>query len=66
MTEGRCLLAESYCGYTRNLVDQAATGRFADYDIRPRSVRTLLDAVLGDRVRVHLSGHLYCGCAIAG
>jgi benzoyl-CoA reductase subunit C len=32
ITEGRALLAEFYCGYTRNLVDQAATGRFDLYD----------------------------------
>ena len=32
VTEGRSLLAEFYCGYTRNLVDQAATGRFDGYD----------------------------------
>jgi benzoyl-CoA reductase subunit C len=32
VTEGRSLLAEFYCGYTRNLADQAATGRFAGYD----------------------------------
>jgi benzoyl-CoA reductase subunit C len=32
VTEGRSLLAEFYCGYTRNLVDQAATGRFDLYD----------------------------------
>ena len=32
ITEGRNLLAEFYCGYTRNLADQAATGRLAGYD----------------------------------
>ena len=32
VTEGRSLLAEFYCGYTRNLADQAATGRFSGYD----------------------------------
>jgi benzoyl-CoA reductase subunit C len=32
VTEGRSLLAEFYCGYTRNLADQAATGRFDRYD----------------------------------
>ncbi|HEY0620042.1 MAG TPA: 2-hydroxyacyl-CoA dehydratase family protein [Kribbella sp.] len=32
VTEGRSLLAEFYCGYTRNLADQAATGRFDSYD----------------------------------
>jgi benzoyl-CoA reductase subunit C len=32
VTEGRAYLAEFYCGYTRNLVDQAATGRFDLYD----------------------------------
>jgi benzoyl-CoA reductase/2-hydroxyglutaryl-CoA dehydratase subunit BcrC/BadD/HgdB len=32
VTEGRSLLAEFYCGYTRNLADQAATGRFTGYD----------------------------------
>lgn len=32
ITEGRALLAEFYCGYTRNLTDQAATGRFDIYD----------------------------------
>ena len=32
MTEGRSLLAEFYCGYTRNLADQAATGRLDCYD----------------------------------
>jgi benzoyl-CoA reductase subunit C len=32
VTEGRALLAEFYCGYTRNLADQAATGRFGLYD----------------------------------
>jgi benzoyl-CoA reductase subunit C len=32
ITEGRALLAEFYCGYTRNLADQAATGRFGLYD----------------------------------
>lgn len=32
ITEGRALLAEFYCGYTRNLTDQAATGRFDLYD----------------------------------
>ncbi|WP_329045009.1 2-hydroxyacyl-CoA dehydratase family protein [Amycolatopsis sp. NBC_01488] len=32
ITEGRALLAEFYCGYTRNLADQAATGRLAVYD----------------------------------
>jgi benzoyl-CoA reductase subunit C len=32
VTEGRALLAEFYCGYTRNLADQVATGRFDLYD----------------------------------
>lgn len=32
IAEGRSLLAEFYCGYTRNLADQAATGRFELYD----------------------------------
>ncbi|HVV11276.1 2-hydroxyacyl-CoA dehydratase family protein [Amycolatopsis sp.] len=32
VTEGRALLAEFYCGYTRNLADQVATGRFGVYD----------------------------------
>jgi benzoyl-CoA reductase subunit C len=32
VNEGRALLAEFYCGYTRNLTDQAATGRLAGYD----------------------------------
>jgi bcr-type benzoyl-CoA reductase subunit C len=32
ITEGRALLAEFYCGYTRNLADQVATGRFEVYD----------------------------------
>ncbi|HWD05718.1 MAG TPA: 2-hydroxyacyl-CoA dehydratase family protein [Amycolatopsis sp.] len=32
VTEGRALLAEFYCGYTRNLADQVATGRFSVYD----------------------------------
>jgi bcr-type benzoyl-CoA reductase subunit C len=32
VTEGRALLAEFYCGYTRNLADQVATGRFEVYD----------------------------------
>jgi benzoyl-CoA reductase/2-hydroxyglutaryl-CoA dehydratase subunit BcrC/BadD/HgdB len=32
VTEGRALLPEFYCGYTRNLADQAATGRLDDYD----------------------------------
>lgn len=32
VTEGRALLAEFYCGYTRNLADQAATGRLDVYD----------------------------------
>jgi bcr-type benzoyl-CoA reductase subunit C len=32
ITEGRALLAEFYCGYTRNLADQVATGRFDLYD----------------------------------
>jgi bcr-type benzoyl-CoA reductase subunit C len=32
VTEGRALLPEFYCGYTRNLADQAATGRFDIYD----------------------------------
>ncbi len=32
VTEGRALLAEFYCGYTRNLADQAATGRLDLYD----------------------------------
>lgn len=29
---GRSLLHEFYCGYTRSLVDQAATGKLASYD----------------------------------
>ncbi|MCV2449178.1 2-hydroxyacyl-CoA dehydratase subunit D [Paracoccus sp. DMF] len=32
ITYGRRLLHEFYCGYTRSLVDQAATGRLAPYD----------------------------------
>lgn len=32
VTEGRALLPEFYCGYTRNLADQVATGRFDVYD----------------------------------
>ena len=32
VTEGRSLLAEFYCGYTRNLADQAAAGRLDCYD----------------------------------
>jgi benzoyl-CoA reductase subunit C len=32
VTEGRAVLPEFYCGYTRNLADQAATGRFDLYD----------------------------------
>ncbi|WP_028654481.1 2-hydroxyacyl-CoA dehydratase subunit D [Nocardioides sp. J54] len=32
VTEGRAFLPEFYCGYTRNLADQAATGRLSDYD----------------------------------
>jgi bcr-type benzoyl-CoA reductase subunit C len=32
VTDGRSLLPEFYCGYTRNLADQAATGRFEGYD----------------------------------
>ncbi|WP_182378223.1 2-hydroxyacyl-CoA dehydratase family protein [Nocardioides sp. WS12] len=32
VTEGRAFLPEFYCGYTRNLADQAATGRFDQYD----------------------------------
>jgi bcr-type benzoyl-CoA reductase subunit C len=32
VTDGRSLLPEFYCGYTRNLADQAATGRFQGYD----------------------------------
>ncbi len=31
-TEGRVILAEFYCGYTRNLADQAAKGRLSIYD----------------------------------
>lgn len=31
-TEGRVILAEFYCGYTRNLADQAAKGKLAIYD----------------------------------
>jgi bcr-type benzoyl-CoA reductase subunit C len=31
-THGRNLLAEFYCGYTRNVADQAATGRLDIYD----------------------------------
>ena len=31
-TEGRVILAEFYCGYTRNLADQAAKGRLKIYD----------------------------------
>jgi benzoyl-CoA reductase subunit C len=32
VTEGRAFLPEFYCGDTRNLADQAATGRFDQYD----------------------------------
>ncbi|MBZ5738439.1 2-hydroxyacyl-CoA dehydratase subunit D [Nocardioides mangrovi] len=32
VTEGRGLIPEFYCGYTRNLADQAATGRLGQYD----------------------------------
>lgn len=32
VTEGRALLPEFYCGYTRNLADQVATGRLDLYD----------------------------------
>lgn len=32
VTAGRNLLAEFYCGYTRNLADQVARGRLAGYD----------------------------------
>lgn len=32
ITYGRSLLHEFYCGYTRSLVDQAATGKLASYD----------------------------------
>lgn len=32
VTEGRAFLPEFYCGFTRNLADQAATGRFDTYD----------------------------------
>lgn len=32
ITYGRSLLPEFYCGYTRSLVDQAATGKLAVYD----------------------------------
>ncbi|SEI13269.1 2-hydroxyacyl-CoA dehydratase subunit D [Paracoccus alkenifer] len=32
ITYGRSLLHEFYCGYTRSLVDQAATGKLAAYD----------------------------------
>ena len=32
VSEGRAFLPEFYCGYTRNLADQAATGRFDLYD----------------------------------
>jgi len=32
VTEGRAFLPEFYCGFTRNLADQAATGRFDLYD----------------------------------
>jgi len=32
VTEGRGLIPEFYCGYTRNLADQAATGRLKQYD----------------------------------
>lgn len=31
-SSGRTLLAEFYCGYTRNIADQAAKGRFALFD----------------------------------
>lgn len=31
-TDGRVILAEFYCGYTRNLADQAAKGKLALYD----------------------------------
>lgn len=32
ITEGRSLLFEFYCGYSRSIVDQAATGELAVYD----------------------------------
>ncbi len=32
VAEGRAYLPEFYCGYTRNLADQAATGRLDHYD----------------------------------
>lgn len=32
ITEGNNLLAEFYCGYTRSIADQVATGRFENYD----------------------------------
>lgn len=32
ITEGNTILAEFYCGYTRNIADQACTGRLAVYD----------------------------------
>lgn len=32
VTEGRALLPEFYCGFTRNLADRAATGRLDVYD----------------------------------
>ena len=32
ITEGRSLLAEFYCGYTRSVADQAATGQFEIFD----------------------------------
>jgi benzoyl-CoA reductase/2-hydroxyglutaryl-CoA dehydratase subunit BcrC/BadD/HgdB len=31
-SEGRVILAEFYCGYTRNLADQAVKGKLAHYD----------------------------------
>lgn len=31
-TDGRVILAEFYCGYTRNLADQAAKGKLGRYD----------------------------------
>ena len=32
ITLGRSLIYEFYCGYTRSLVDQSATGKFEGYD----------------------------------
>ena len=56
VTEGRSLLAEFYCGYTRNLADQAATGRLrtlrrlflADHCIQLIGAADVVRAVLPD------------------